>query len=64
MADRMVDDGFQSAGYEYVIIDDCWASKERDNTSRLQPDPLRFPSGIKTLSDYVSFRRCKLPCPN
>ncbi|ERL84133.1 hypothetical protein D910_03925 [Dendroctonus ponderosae] len=59
MADHMVADGFKSAGYEYVIIDDCWASKERDNNSRLQPDPLRFPSGIKALSDYVHAKGLK-----
>lgn len=53
MADRMVADGYKEAGYEYVIIDDCWLSKERDNNSQLQPDPERFPSGIKALADYV-----------
>lgn len=55
MADHIVSDGFKDVGYEYVIIDDCWASKERDNNSRLQPDSKRFPSGIKALSEYVSF---------
>lgn len=53
MADHLVSDGFLAAGYEYVIIDDCWASKERDSEGRLQPDPERFPNGIKNLSDYV-----------
>jgi hypothetical protein len=27
---------------------------ERDSDGRLQPDPQRFPSGIKALADYVS----------
>lgn len=49
----MVSDGFLAAGYDYVIIDDCWASKERDSEGRLQPDPERFPNGIKNLSDYI-----------
>ncbi|CAG9766354.1 unnamed protein product [Ceutorhynchus assimilis] len=54
MADHMVSDGFKDAGYEYVMIDDCWASKERDNvTGRLQPNPDRFPSGIKALANYI-----------
>ncbi|KAJ8924358.1 hypothetical protein NQ315_007154 [Exocentrus adspersus] len=53
MADHLVSDGYLEAGYEYVIIDDCWASKKRDNNSRLQPDPDRFPNGIKALADYV-----------
>ncbi|KAJ8962660.1 hypothetical protein NQ318_001054 [Aromia moschata] len=52
MADRMASDGYLNAGYEYIIIDDCWASKERDDSGRLQPDPDRFPSGIKSLADY------------
>ncbi|KAJ8974005.1 hypothetical protein NQ317_009422 [Molorchus minor] len=59
MADRMSSDGYLEAGYEYVIIDDCWASKERDNDSRLQPDPERFPGGIKNLSDYIHSKGLK-----
>lgn len=55
MADLMVSDGYLDAGYEYIIIDDCWASKKRDENNRLQPDPDRFPSGIKALADYVSY---------
>lgn len=53
MADLMVDGGYLDAGYEYIIIDDCWTSKERDENDRLQADPERFPSGIKALADYV-----------
>ncbi|XP_044727595.1 alpha-N-acetylgalactosaminidase-like [Chrysoperla carnea] len=52
-ADLMVSEGFLDAGYEYVIIDDCWLANERDENGRLQPDPERFPSGIKALADYV-----------
>lgn len=55
IADLMVSEGFLDVGYEYVIIDDCWLSKERDSEGRLQPDPERFPSGIKALADYVMF---------
>ena len=50
----MVAGGFRAAGYEYIIIDDCWLAKERDADGRLQPDPKRFPSGIRALADYVS----------
>ena len=28
-ADLMVKLGFKDAGYEYVIVDDCWPAKER-----------------------------------
>ena len=60
MADRMAADGYKEAGYEYVIIDDCWLAKERDPDDKLQPDPKRFPSGIKALADYVRafIKRC------
>ena len=53
MADRMAADGFKDAGYEYVIVDDCWLAKERAADGRLQADPQRFPNGIKALADYV-----------
>lgn len=53
MADRMAEDGYLDAGYEYIIIDDCWMAKERDEQDRLVADPKRFPSGIKALADYV-----------
>ena len=56
MADRLVDDGFAEAGYNLVGIDDCWLAKQRDSQGRLQPDPTRFPSGIRALADYVHKR--------
>ena len=40
-----------------VCRQDCWDSLERDSEGRLQPDPERFPSGIKFLSDYVCERK-------
>lgn len=60
MADHMVSDGYLAAGYDVVSLDDCWMSRERDANGRLQPDPHRFPSGIKALSDYVSCYYCYL----
>ena len=50
----MAKDGYREAGYTYVIIDDCWLADERDSSGRLQPDPVRFPSGMKALADYAS----------
>ena len=38
-ADAMVREGLLDAGYEYVVIDDIWALKERDKNGRLVPDP-------------------------
>lgn len=52
-ADFMVSSGFKDAGYEYVIIDDCWALKDRDENGKLVADPVKFPSGMKALGDYL-----------
>ncbi len=51
--DAMKDQGFLEAGYEYVVMDDCWSLKERDSEDRLVADPEKFPNGIKALADYV-----------
>ncbi|HTC65553.1 MAG TPA: glycoside hydrolase family 27 protein [Candidatus Acidoferrum sp.] len=51
-ADAMVSSGMQTAGYEYVVIDDCW-QVGRDSNGNILADPQRFPSGIKALADYV-----------
>ncbi|XP_074529903.1 alpha-galactosidase A [Halichoeres trimaculatus] len=60
MADVMVKEGWKEAGYEYVCIDDCWLSHQRDAKGRLQADPKRFPRGIKKLADYVHSKGLKL----
>ena len=53
MANIMAKEGYLQAGYQYIIIDDCWLASERDLNGLLQPDPDRFPSGIAALADYV-----------
>lgn len=60
MADRMVDDGYLAAGYEFVHIDDCWMEKKRDSSKRLVADQKRFNSGIRALSDYMHAKGLKL----
>lgn len=58
----MVNEGYKDAGYEYLIIDDCWLEKERDNvTNKLVPDKKRFPNGMKAVADYVS-KTNKIKC--
>jgi len=59
VADAMVANGMRDAGYTYVNIDDCWQG-ERDKDGFIQADPVRFPSGIKALADYVHARGLKL----
>ncbi|MGM9490351.1 glycoside hydrolase family 27 protein [Ideonella sp. YS5] len=51
-ADAMAASGMKDAGYQYIVIDDCW-QKSRDADGNIQADPERFPSGIKALADYV-----------
>lgn len=58
-ADAMVKIGLKDAGYQYINIDDCWHG-QRDANGNIQPDPQRFPSGIKALADYVHARGLKL----
>lgn len=58
-ADVFVSSGLKDAGYEYVVIDDCWALKERDKDGRLVPDPEKFPHGMKYVSDYIHSKGLK-----
>lgn len=60
LADIMVRDGYQKRGYDYLVIDDCWALKSRDENGSLVPDPQKFPHGIKYVADYVHNKGLKL----
>ena len=57
-ADAMVASGMKDAGYQYVVIDDCW-QVERDASGNIVADPKRFPSGMKALADYVHAKGLK-----
>ncbi len=57
-ADAMVSSGMRDAGYKFLVIDDCWHG-QRDAHGDIQPDPQRFPSGIKALADYVHSKGLK-----
>jgi alpha-galactosidase len=59
MADAMVATGMKDAGYTYINIDDCWHG-DRDAQGFIHPDPVRFPSGMKALADYVHSKGLKL----
>jgi len=51
-ADAMVKSGMEDAGYQYIVIDDCW-QVSRDERGDIVADPQRFPGGIKPVADYV-----------
>ena len=57
-ADAMVTSGLRDAGYEYIVIDDCWQIG-RDSMGFIIADPQRFPSGIKALADYIHSKGLK-----
>lgn len=59
MADAMVASGMKDAGYEYIVIDDCW-QVGRDEQGNIQVDSVRFPNGMKVLADYVHDKGLKL----
>ncbi|WP_305788081.1 glycoside hydrolase family 27 protein [Symbioplanes lichenis] len=58
-ADAIVSSGMRDAGYQYVVVDDCWFNPNRDSAGNLQGDPTRFPSGMKALGDYLHARGLK-----
>ena len=57
-ADALVSSGMRDAGYQYLVIDDCW-QVDRDANGNIVADPKRFPSGIKALADYVHSKGLK-----
>jgi len=59
-ADAMVDRGLLAAGYEYLVIDDCWSLHDRDPiTHKIVADPKKFPNGMKAVADYVHSKGLK-----
>ena len=54
-AESMVSAGFKDAGYEYVSLDACWNTPGSSDA-----DPVRFPSGIRSLADFVHSKGLKL----
>lgn len=60
IADSLVDTGLARLGYEYINLDDCWMVNPRNEDGTIQVDPVKFPSGIKHLADYVHSKGLKL----
>lgn len=57
-ADAMASNGMKEAGYEYIVIDDCWQI-DRDKDGYIIVDKEKFPSGMKALADYVHSKGLK-----
>ena len=58
-ADYIVESGLKDCGYEYVIIDDCWSLRERNEKGEIVPDPAKFPHGMKYVADYIHSKGLK-----
>src|SRR5512140_1933409 len=58
IADAMVSSGMKDAGYEYVIIDDCW-QVSRDENGEIVADKDRFQHGMKYVADYIHSKGLK-----
>jgi len=54
----MVRTGMKDAGYQYVVIDDCW-QVSRNDQGGIVADAKRFPSGMKALGDYIHSKGLK-----
>jgi alpha-galactosidase len=52
MADALVQSGMKDAGYQYIVIDDCW-QVAHNKDGDIIADPQHFSSGIKALADYI-----------
>ena len=59
VADKFISEGYKGAGYEYIVIDDCWSLKERDANGRMVADPKKFPNGMKAVADYIHSKGLK-----
>lgn len=53
-ATAMAKSGLADAGYQYINLDDCWQSSQRDENDKLIADYEAFPHGIKPLVDDIN----------
>lgn len=58
-ADALVSSGLRDAGYEYIVIDDCWSLRKRNEEGDIVTDPEKFPHGMKYLADYIHSKGLK-----
>ena len=63
-AEAMITNGMRDAGYNYIVLDDGWEALARDTNGNLVPDPNKFPSGMKTLGDYLHSKGFKFGIHN
>jgi len=52
-AEVMVKTGLVKAGYNSIILDDCYTLKNRSSAGALVADPAKFPKGLKHFSSTI-----------
>ncbi|MEN9445108.1 MAG: hypothetical protein RIS47_1999 [Bacteroidota bacterium] len=57
-ADAMVSTGMKDAGYQYIVVDDCWHG-DRDSLGFIHPNATHFPKGMKDVVDYIHSKGLK-----
>jgi alpha-galactosidase len=55
----MISLGLKDVGYQYLNIDDCWHSKQRNSSGFLVPDPSKWPQGMKPVVDQIHSKGLK-----
>jgi alpha-galactosidase len=58
VADVLIEKGLKDAGYDFGVIDDGWQIDWDDN-GNIVVDEDKFPSGIKSLADYIHSKGLK-----
>jgi hypothetical protein len=53
IVDEMVSGGYRDAGFNFLCIDDGWQTSRDPTTNDMVADPVKFPSGILALANYV-----------
>jgi alpha-galactosidase len=54
VSDAMKKYKLDDCGYKYIVIDDGWQTKELGGNGLLEASPVKFPSGLKSLSNYLN----------
>ena len=55
----LASNGMQALGYNWVLLDDCWAAGSRTAEGTITWDPARFPGGIPALVSWLHTRGFK-----
>ena len=60
MASGFVSSGLADLGFTSMNLDDSWELFNRSAAGALQPDPAKFPGGIRALRDWMHDRNLTL----